>query len=229
MNILKLQQDLKAAGLYTGAIDGKWGPKTEAGWTAWAKGHVIEGSTFPYDTYRTVNVALNQTMRTEYLPAMERALQGHTRGMKLLCTVMAFIEGFTPKTRSYKTRNAGNIGNTDSGKSQTFPTFEDGIKAQADYLTRVSQGKHPAYPFGLKLLKPFYSDEIAKHRDTYGIPPQLPGYRFTYSGKLSEFTKIYSTGARVLNTYVDTVISYFAQHGYALTPESKIGEIIELC
>ena len=37
MNIHRLQTDLKAAGLYTGAVDGIWGPKTEDGYATYMK------------------------------------------------------------------------------------------------------------------------------------------------------------------------------------------------
>lgn len=230
MNIPKLQTDLAALGLYTGRVDGIWGPKTEAAWTAWAARTIIEGSTFPYDDYKAVSVTLNQTIRLAYLPSLDRALVAHTKGIKLLATIMTHIEGFTSRTRSYRTNNPANIGNTDTGANRTFMTLEDGIRAQADYLIRVATGKHEAYPIGgILALPPFYSDEIARNRAVYGIPPQLPGYRFLFTGRLDQVVKIYSTGARVLNAYVNQIVSYFAQHGYTITPENKLADIIELC
>lgn len=233
MNIPLLQTDLKAAGLYTGKIDGIWGPKTEAAWIAWTtvKANRIEGSTFPYDTYRTVTVAFNQTMRTEYVPAMERALVGFTKGMKLLCTVMAHAEGFYPKSTAYKTNNPGNVGNVDTGAHKTFATLDGGIRGQADHIIRVATGKLPSYPIGKeKVLKAWFSPEIARNRKNYAVPTgQLPGYRFVYTGQIDQYVKIYATLPRLTNSYVNQIVSYFAQHGYSIAPESKLAEIIELC
>jgi hypothetical protein len=221
VDIRKLQTDLKAAGHYSGTIDGKWGPMTEAGWEAYMKTKVYKGSTFPYDPYKSVSVILNKNMRDLYLPAIAH-LRG-SEGIKLLATVMAFVEGYYVGSRSFKTNNPGNVGNTDNGAHKTFRNLAEGIEAQIAYLVRVSRGEHTAYPLGkLVILKPFYSKEIAKNRKTYGIPPQLPGYEFTYTGQLDQFIKIYSTGARVLNTYLNQIVSYFFQNGFVITPETKL-------
>jgi hypothetical protein len=228
MNTTLLQQDLKALGLYTGAIDGKWGPKTEAAWTAFAKTKIFDGATFPYDDYKTVSVKLNETMRTEYLPAL--ATFDFPDGMKHLVTVMAHAEGFRKGTRSYKTNNPGNLGNTDMGANKAFPTLHDGIRAQFNYILKVAAGEHSAYPMGKeKVIKPDWSKEIANNLVNYGVPTaQWAGFRFVFTGQLDQFIKIYATLPRLGNSYINTIVSYFAQHGLTIGPTSKIQDIIKM-
>lgn len=188
---------------------------------------VFPGSVFPDDPYRKFSVELNDSMWNEYIPALDRALPGANTGLKLLMIAMTHQEGFTPKSRSYRTKNPGNVGNTDSGANRTFKTLEMGIIAQADHLKDIADGaKH--YPLGTAIyLPPFYSKEIANNPH-YGLPANLPGYRFTYTGRLDQFLKIYSTGARATNNYIDTVVNYFRQKGVTITAGSTIQEIIDI-
>lgn len=194
----------------------------------------IEGSVFPDGKITDKkNVKGNKWINSEYIPAMERALAGETKGLKLLATVMAIKEGFRgpPKTtRSYKHNNPGNIGNTDSGANKSLPSLEDGIRLQRDYIKKVAEGRHRAYPLGKKkTIKPYYSEEIARNQKTYrGKSPFLPGYRFVYTGQIDQYVKIYSTGARGGNSYVSLILSYFRQNGISLTPQSLIQDIIRM-
>ena len=92
---------------------------------------VIEGATFPGKPVRkNLNVKLNKHIRSRYLPAMEKVMVGQPLGFKLLITVMAQKEGYYPGTRSYRTNNPGNIGNTDSGRNTPAKTLEEGILRQ---------------------------------------------------------------------------------------------------
>lgn len=189
----------------------------------------INGSTFPDAPIRTnLNIKLNSTVRNEYLPAIEKALVDEEIGFRLLLTAMTHKEGFRAGTRSYRTNNPGNIGNTDSGANQGFPTLEDGILAQKHYILNIVEGKSSAFPLGKpKVIKPYFSPEIDRNPQ-YGLPPYLPGYSFTFTGQLDQFVKIYSTGARAGNSYLSTIISYFKQNGLDITPESKIQDIIRM-
>ena len=189
------------------------------------KGVVFQGSVFPDDPHQISRVILNDTMKKYYLPSLEKISE--SKGLRLLMTAMTHQEGFTPKSRSFRTNNPGNVGNTDSGANKKFKTLEDGIRAQAHHLKDIADGaKH--YPLGSKIyLPPFYSKEIANN-PKYGLPAHLPGYRFTYTGQLDQFLKIYSTGARATNNYVDTVVNYFRQNGVKITPQHTIAEIISL-
>lgn len=190
---------------------------------------IFQGSVFPDAPISTTKrVTLNSSMKNEYLPAMEKALAGEKKGLKLLCTVMASQEGFYPGSRSYRTNNPGNIGNTDAGSNVQINSLEDGIKRQRDYINRVVQGKNAAYPIGKKkFLKSYYSPEIAKNPQ-YGLPAWLPGYEFIFTGQLDQFVKIYSTGARAGNSYLSTILSYLIANGIQASASSKIGDIIQM-
>ena len=187
---------------------------------------IFKGSTFPDAPYRyDLKVSLTPEMKAEYLPVIEG--MGLTRGMKLLCTVMAHKEGFYGNTRSRRTNNPGNIGNTDSGINKSLPTLADGIRLQIGYINDMVAGRLMAYPIGKrKLIKPYYSKEIARNRNTYGISPYLPGYDFIFTGQLDQFVKIYSTGARAGNGYINIILSYFKANGLPVSPETTIGDII---
>ena len=191
---------------------------------------IIKGEVFPDSPIRrNVNIKLSNEMLTEYIPTLNKVLEKDTYGMRLLCTIMAHKEGFYRGTRSYRTNNPGNIGNTDSGINRPISTLEDGILAQRNYILKVAQGRHKAYPLGRrKLIQPFYSKEIAKNQKTYGISPFLPGYDFIYTGQIQQFVKIYATGARAGNSYLSMIISFFAKHGIVIEPWTKIQDIILL-
>ena len=79
-----------------------------------------------------------------------------------------------------------------------------------------------------KLIKPYFSKEIAKHTKLYGMSPYVPGYTFRFTGQLDQFVKIYSTGARAGNGYVNMIISYFKKNGMHITPKSRIQDIIKM-
>lgn len=190
-------------------------------------GVIFNGSTFPDDPFRVAPVVLNDTIKREYLPALEKALSHERKGLKLLMTAMVHQEGFVPGSRAYRTKNPGNVGNDDSGKNKVFKTLELGIIAQAEHLIDIADGAK-YYPLGTHItLPPFYSKEIAKNPQ-YGLPANLPGYRFTYTGQLDQFVKIYSTGARATNNYIDTIVNYFGQNGVKIGPSSTIQEIIDI-
>lgn len=186
---------------------------------------VFEGSTFPDDPYRIVPVKLNDTIKTYYLPALDKALPGSPKGLKTLITAMTHQEGFFKNSRAFRTNNPGNIGNTDDGKNRRFKSLADGIKAQADKIIDISDGAK-LYPINKALfIEPFYSVEIFEHPE-YGLPSNLPGYRFVYTGQIDQFVKIYSTGARATNAYVNTIVSYFKISGIDIRPDSTIADII---
>lgn len=190
----------------------------------------IKGSTFPGKPYsKDVSVSFSKEMINEYLPTLEAAMPNASKGLKLLLTIMAHKEGFYKGTRSYTTNNPGNIGNTDSGANQKQPSLKDGILLQKDYVEKVVNGKHPAYPMNKSVkIKPYYSPEIAKNQKTYGLSPYLSGYEFVFTGQLDQYVKIYSTGARGGNSYINMIMSYFKKNGLDINPESKIQDIILL-
>lgn len=195
--------------------------------TTW-KDKTIEGSHFPGSQIKdSLNIKLSKEMVNEYLPALDKVMGDQPKGFKMLCTIMAHKEGFFKGSRSYRTNNPGNIGNTDSGKNKKNLSLQDGILLQKNYILDIAEGKNKTYPMGKqKILKPYYSSEIAKNAKSYGMSPYVPGYRFIFTGQLDQFVKIYATAARGGNGYLSMIISYFKNNGIDITSESKIQDII---
>lgn len=191
---------------------------------------IIKGSVFPdAPISNRVRVRLNSEMVNEYLPALHEVMGNEPLGFRLLVTIMTYKEGFRKGTRSYRYNNPGNIGNTDSGANKSRPSLGAGILLQKDYINKIVSGNHSAYPLGKrKLIKPYYSPEIAKHQKLYGMSPYVPGYDFIFTGQLDQFIKIYSTGSRGSNSYLSMIISFFADRGIKITPQSTIQDIIEI-
>lgn len=194
--------------------------------TKW-KDKTIEGAVFPGKPYVFKPIVLNDTMKNEYLP--ELAKFDILKGMKFLVTAMTHQEGFKKGNVSYNTNNPGNIGNTDNGGRKKLASLKDGIKLQIDFIKGIADGNNKNFPLGKeKVIKPYYSDEIARNCVNYQKSPYVPGYKFIYTGELQQFIKIYATGARSGNIYLNTIISYFQQNGFIITGESKIQDIIKL-
>lgn len=191
------------------------------------KDKVIKGSVFPDKAVSNkVKIAFTAEMQNEYIPTIEKMKIG--KGMKLLCTIMASQEGFFKKSRSYKTNNPGNIGNTDSGQNKSIATLADGIKLQVDFITGIVNGTKKNFPLGKQVnIKPYFSPEIAKHPN-YGLSPYLPGYSFVFTGQLDQFIKIYSTGARATNSYLSLIVSHFANNGIPITAQTTLAEISKI-
>jgi hypothetical protein len=209
-------------------------------------GVVFKGSVFPDAPYKYTKVILNPEIKNEYIPARDKVLKEATLGSKLLCTIFAFQEGYRGKTienkddegdvisvkrtgtRSYVTCNPGNIGNTDNGGNTTIGSLEAGVLLQYNFFKNIAAGGNTRYPMGKVVkLKPFYSKEIDNHPE-YGLPCNLPGYEFTFTGQLDQLIKIYSTGARAGNNYLNRIVSFFADHGFTITAETTIQEILLL-
>jgi len=205
-------------------------PTESTGFNEKYKDFRIQGSVFPdKPIQRNMRITLRPEMMNEYLPAMEKALAKSSLGMRLLCTIMAHKEGYYKGTRSYRTNNPGNIGNTDSGRNRTNSSLENGILLQRNYVKSIIDGKHSAYPMNKKkVIKSYYSPEIAKHAKTYGMSPYLPGYEFVFTGQLDQFVKIYSTGARGGNSYLSMIISYFKKNNIEINEKTTLQEIVKI-
>lgn len=192
------------------------------------KNTTIQGMRFPDQPINSkMNIGMSAKMISEYIPTIKN-INGYSKGIKMLAIIMAQKEGFSAGTKSYRTNNPGNIGNTDTGATNGFKSLEDGIIAQLEYIKRVADGKHPAYLFGKKVIKPYYSPEIAKNPKTYVISPYLPGYTFDFKGELAGFVKIYATGARGGNGYLSIIVSWFGQNGIIINELTTIKEIIDI-
>ena len=56
----------------------------------------------------------------------------------------------------------------------------------------------------------------------------LPGYKFTYTGMIEQYVKIYATGARSGNSYITMIVSWYRQNGYNwVNEETTIAQLIE--
>tara|TARA_R110000868_G_scaffold168322_1_gene403027 strand:+ start:2473 stop:3072 length:600 start_codon:yes stop_codon:yes gene_type:complete len=189
------------------------------------KGVTIEGSHFPdKPIVNNAKISFNKEILEEYIPAIEK--MNVSKGLKLLLIIMTDHEGYYKGTRSYRTNNPGNIGNTDSGANVRLASLEIGIQRQIDYFTKIINGSSKTYPMNkLVTIKPFYSAEIAKNIKVYQMSPYLPGYRFIFTGQLDQFIKIYSTGARAGNSYLSEIISFFKNHGITVTSETTLNDI----
>lgn len=194
------------------------------------KGVTIKGSEFPdAPINEDVRINFSKEMLNEYIPLINILFKNQPRGFKLLLIIMTNKEGFLHGSRSYRTKNPGNIGNTDSGKAFQCESLKDGIMLQKEYTLKIVEGRSKTYPMGKRRkIDPSYSPEIAKHPQTYQMSPWLPGYDFVFTGQLDQFVKIYSTGARGGNSYLSQIISFFKNHGIAITPQSKLQDIIQI-
>lgn len=195
------------------------------------KNVTIIGSTFPDAPYNDeVTIIFSKGMREKYLPTITKVMKDRPLGYKLLLIVMAMQEGFDYGSKNFKTNNPGNLGNTDNGSIKTFKTLEAGITAQIQEIEKIITGKHSAYPMNKrKIIKPFFSPEIAYNPKTYGDKsPYLPGYDFIFTGQLDQFVKIYATGPRTGNNYINRIISYYKNFGIKISPQSKLQDIIKL-
>jgi hypothetical protein len=199
------------------------------------KGKTIQGSHFPDAPIRdNVKITFSDEILSLYIPTMDQITA--PKGIKLLCLIMADHEGFWGKgpkhrsaSRSFRTNNPGNIGNTDNGSNNSFPTLKAGIEAQINYFYKIINGSAKAFPIGKKVtLKPYFSQEIADNYATYKMNPYLPGYTFTFTGQLDQFIKIYSTGARAGNSYLSEIISFYKNHGYSINGQTTLKELSEL-
>lgn len=192
------------------------------------KGVTIEGSHYPDSPIKSdVKIEFSTEILKEYIPAWNNV--DAPKGVKLLCLIMADHEGFKKGTRSYRTKNPGNIGNTDNGLNSSCATLEDGIRLQIKYFNKILAGLSKPFPLGkLVVIKPYYSEEIAKNYKTYKKSPYLPGYRFVFTGQLDQFIKIYSTGARAGNNYLSEIISFFKNHGITITEKTTLQEIAQM-
>lgn len=199
------------------------------------KGKVFKGSHFPDAPIRNnVKITFSDEILSLYIPTINELTV--PKGIKLLCIIMADHEGFWGKgpkhripSRSFRTNNPGNIGNTDNGSNNSFPTLKQGIEAQINYFYKILNGSAKRFPMGKTVnLRPYFSQEIADNYATYKRSPWLPGYTFTFTGQLDQFIKIYATGPRIGNDYLSEIISFYKNHGIDINGQTTLKELSEL-
>ena len=156
----------------------------------------------------------------EYLPELEK-ISGLSKGLKLLMTAQAIHEGYHPGTRAYTNKNPGNIGNTDSGANKDLGTLKGGIQAQIDYIGEAanSSRKKGHHSFRKYDQKSYYSPELKKC---------VPGFSFEYVGELGQYIRIYATGPRLTNSYLEFVLGFFKYNGVNINYNTTLKDIIAI-
>jgi hypothetical protein len=184
-------------------------------------------TTKPDSVQATVKQVLNagvntsDTIKNVYIPTLDSVLPNIEYGIRLLMIAQTQFEGFKPGTLSYRTNNPGNIGNVDAGGKRFFPTLEAGIKAQYNHIIKVVTGREKNYPLGKVVSQPNF--QVPNRSTTF------PGYKFTYTGQLEQYLKIYSTGARLNNSYLNFIIGYFKKEGgIIITPQTTLYDIYQI-
>ena len=168
-------------------------------------------------------VSMNSSIKNDILPIIEsdEYKSKYTKGHRMMALAYVIKEGYYKKvpyensSSSYKTKNPGNIGNTDSGVVSVQPNIKTGMNLLMDYFTRVATGKARNYPFGNVVIPQFFSEDINKRYNTYRRPDGcLPGYRGNFQGELGFFVKKYATFARVNNNGITGIWTIFSINGY---------------
>ena len=160
-----------------------------------------------YSGYTGKALSPSDTIRTIYVPAMERVHSDKPKGIRVLMAAQAMMEGYFPKSLSFRTNNPGNVGTNgiDIGK---FPTLEAGIAAQWNQvLGRVFQGKSSYYK---------KTDSLFQYLSTYA-----PVMSKDKNGKWYKSTNDPTA-------YTNFVINYFKGQGYNITSNTTLQEIYNI-
>jgi hypothetical protein len=161
------------------------------------------------------------TIKNTYIPARDKVLGRDTsKGAKILITAQAQFEGYKPGTLAFKTNNPGNIHNTDKGDKHYFDSLEDGIKAQYNHIVKIIKGIEPNYILNTKKTAPGVVEKAT------GIA--YPGINFIYTGKLEQYLKIYATGPRKDDNYLNFIIGFFKNNGITITRDTTLQEIYDI-
>jgi len=177
-------------------------------------------------------ISFNNDIRVEILPILnsQEYKKNYTKGHRMLALVYIIKEGYSKGSKSYKTKNPGNIGNTDDGKINPQPTLKDGIKLLMDYFLERANGTKKGWEFGPREIKPTFSEEIQSNLSNYQRPNGfLPGYKGDYNGEIGYFAKRYATFARVNNNGISSIATIFKLNDYPqdVNGNTKLGDLIK--
>lgn len=159
----------------------------------------------PYRGYEGSADTVSKTIRDIYIPARDAANLTISKGLILLMTAQTQHEGFKPGTKSYRTNNPGNIGNTDSGAIVTYSSLTKGIQAQQTFYNDIFSG-------GTRLYKP--SDTLYKYLSQYA-----PACYHTRPDR------ILVKGTNDPTDYTNAIINWFKGQGYNITADTTLAEI----
>ncbi len=161
-----------------------------------------------------------QYIYEEYLPIIETNYNNLSRGIKLLMIAQAIVEGYYPGSKAYTTKNPGNIGNTDSGATNSIGSLSAAANLQSTYIREAgdptrTRGHHKFGQYNIK----------ATDSQTIGCVAPL---NENYQGELGTYLKIYATGARNNNNYLSFILGFFKYNGINIQYNSKIQDIIKI-
>ena len=162
-------------------------------------------------------IRMNGYVRSDIYNLLETPwwVDNFSKGLRMLALATTIKEGYKPGSRSYKTKNPGNIGNTDSGVENPQPTLQAGLLLLLRYYEKVANGTGVGWGFGHKTIPQYFSEEIQDNPNTYLRPNGcLPGYRGNYQGQIGYFVKKYATFARVNNNAISAFSGIFDINGY---------------
>ena len=160
-----------------------------------------------YSGYTGKALSPSDTIRKIYVPTMEKVHADKPKGIRVLMAAQAQMEGYYPKSLSFRTNNPGNVG-TDGINIGKFDTLEAGIAAQWNkVLGRVFKGTSPYY-------KTTYS--LFKYLSTYA-----PVMSKDKNGKWYKSTNDPTA-------YTNFVINYFKGQGYTITSETTLQDIYNI-
>jgi hypothetical protein len=190
---------------------------------------VFTSPTFPYKINNRANIDeyfeddRREDIKKKYIPTLDAVGKSDKMGLKLLALVMTYMEGYRKGTTSYVTNNPGNVDNTDSGKKNYIKTLDKGVKLQLDLLKDIANGREPNYPIGgIVSRAPYWSPDP-------NLKKWIPGMLFVYEGTLEQFLRVYATGCRNDNNYLNVILSFFEFYFPGkVTKETKIKDIINL-
>lgn len=141
---------------------------------------------------------------------------GKTAGLKAFLEAQTIHEGFYPAdggksaSKSWRTNNPGNIGNTDDGTTNQIANLTAGVQLQIDLLGRIIAGDNRNYP-----KDPTLYEYISRYAP--------PCYRPDKANNPNLYTK--STNNPI--SYTNAVIAYVkGEYGIDIAADMRLSEII---
>ena len=163
--------------------------------TSIGRGDAPIGVKLPYSGFIPSPAPKTDIIRETYEPALNKAFPDFSKGIKTLLAAQTQLEGFKPGTVAYRTNNPGNV-DTDTSKSPpkitTFPTLEDGIKAQ---WNRVLKG-------ALNNTSKFYTSNMTLYDYLYRYAPPPANNPTSYTNFVINYFK---TNASIDITFTTTL------------------------
>ena len=194
-----------------------------------ASNTIFTSAEFPFEVNNKYNIDENleldrsQDLKKGYLPKLDEVGKDKKTGLKMLAFAMTYMEGYRKGTISYTTENPGNIDNTDSGNRKDFGDLKLGIEAQLKNLEDIASDKKPGYKLNSIISRTPYKSPDPN------LKKWIPGMIFVYQGTLEQFLRIYATGCRNDNNYLNIVLSLFEEYFPGkVTKDTTIKDIIEL-